>query len=577
MEETWEEAREETTITHLKNLMDSMDIGLEKAREASMLNTFKRKLKQLLPLTLSFAMFTANVDAAGRILFLPQDNRPVSYQQTVEVAEAAGFTLIYPDENILSRAPDTPGDADALLDFAETNAKNADAAVIATDALLYGGLIPSRKHHISEDKLKERVKRIEKLAEDNPKLKIYLFTSLMRTPKNGAAAGVEEPPYYMEKGESGFEYGADIFRYTSLLDKEEIEGLNADEKNEKDAIKKRLPNKIWNDWMGRREKNFNATLSLLELTKKGKVQALVIGRDDNAPLSETHRENRKLIEKADAARLPKNKFFSMAGIDEFNLLLLARAANDLNLSFPVVYVEYAKGVGGATVPDYSDAPIKETIAKEIAIAGGIETENIDNADVVLMVNSDYKGRTGAANVWNPKYTDFPNDGFSREGAEEFFEKVKEYTKNRYPVAIADIAFVNGADYFLMRNLRDNDMFYKIKAYAGWNTATNSAGCALAEGMFARTTPEDKKNYVLLRRYLDDWCYQTVVRTRMYELLYKRGEPDKYLHLDEAKERIEKETTLLMREFAKEQLPYSNILDNLKITLPWNRMFECKIE
>lgn len=538
---------------------------------------FKKKLKQFLPITLSFALFSANADAAGRILFLPQDNRPVSYQQTIEVAEAAGFKLIYPKESILSRGPDTPGDADALLDFVETNAKNADAAVIATDALLYGGLIPSRKHNISESKLRERVKRIEKLAEDNPRLKIYLFASLMRTPKNGAAAGVEEPAYYMEKNANGFEYGEGIFKYTALLDKEEIEGLTAEEKKEKENLKKQLPDAVLNDWMGRRNKNFKATLSLLELTKKGRVQAMVVGRDDNAPLSQTHRENRKLLQKAKEANLPEDKFISLAGIDEFNLLLLARAANNLKFNVPAVYVEYAKGVGGDTVPDYSDAPIAKTIEKEIAIAGGVETKTIENADVVLMVNSDYKGRTGAANVWNPKYTDFPNDGFSREGAVEFFEKVKEYTDKSYPVSIADIAFVNGADYFLMRNLRDNNMFYKIKAYAGWNTPTNSAGYALAEGMFATTTPKDKKNRVLLRRYLDDWCYQSVVRTRMYALLYERGEPDKYLHLGVAKERIEKETTLLMREFAKKELPYSDILDNLKITLPWNRMFECKIE
>lgn len=536
-----------------------------------------KSLKKILAVILSFSFFATSADAAGRILFLPQDNRPVSYQQTIEVAEAAGFTLIYPKENILSRDPYTPGDADALLDFVENNAKNADAAVIATDALLYGGLIPSRKHNISESKLKERVKRIEKIAEDNPNLKIYLFASLMRTPKNGDAAGVEEPAYYMEKNADGFEYGAGIFKYTALLDKEEIEGLTAEEKKEKENIKKQLPDSIWNDWMGRREKNFKATLSLLELTKKGKVRAMVVGRDDNAPLSETHRENRKLLQKVKEANLPGDKFLSLAGIDEFNLLLLARAANDIEYRVPVVYVEYAKGKGGDTVPAFSDVPISESIAKEIGIAGGVMTKNIENADVVLMVNTDFKGRTGAANEWNPKYTDFPNDGFEREGAVEFFEKVKEYTNKNYPVAIADIAYANGSDNFLMKNLRDNDMFYKIKAYSGWNTPTNSSGFVLASGMFVKSATEGKKNALLLRRYLDDWCYQSIVRTRMYEELYARGQGDRVLRLGDVKEQVEEETTILMREFAKKELPYSKVLDNFKVTLPWNRIFECKIE
>ena len=543
----------------------------------SIFNSLKNHLKKFLPLVFSITVATASAEAAGTILFLPQDNRPVSYQQTIEVAEYAGFKLIYPKENILSRGPDTPGNADALLKFTEANIKGADAAVIATDALLYGGLIPSRKHEISAEKLRERVKRIEKIAEDNPHTKIYLFASLMRTPKDGAAAGVEEPSYYLQKGPTGFEIGADIFRYTALCDKEEIEGLTDAEKAEKDEIIGRLPQPIWQDWMERRNKNFNATLSLLELTKKGAVEALVVGRDDNAPLSQTHLENRKLIKKANELNLPQNKFVSMAGIDEFNLLLLARAANELNRKVPSVYVEYARGKGGATIPAFSDVPISESITKEITIAGGVVVDRPNNADVVLMVNTDYEGRTGAANDWNPKYTDFPNDGFEREGATEFFDRVKSYANLGYPVAIADIAFANGADYYLMRNLRDNKMFYKIKAYAGWNTPTNSAGYAIAEAMFAKYTPEDKKNKILLRRYLDDWVYQTVVRTRIYGLLYHRGEPERYLHLDDAKTRIEEEATDLMWKFAKKELPHENAFDNFVVTLPWNRMFECKIE
>lgn len=542
-----------------------------------MFKIIKKELKKIIPMTLSLAIMASNADAAGKILFLPQDNRPVSYQQAIEVAESAGFKLIAPSEKILSRDPYISGDTDKLLKFAEENAKKADAAVIATDALLYGGLIPSRKHNVSESKLKERIKRIVKLAEDNPNLKIYLFASLMRTPKNGANAGNEEPKYYTEKSPSGFEIGADIFKYTSLVDKEEISGLTEEEKKEKKEIKNRLPEEEFNDWMERRRKNFNATLSLLELAKKGNAEVLVVGRDDNAPLSQTHLENRRLLQKAKEAKLPEDKFVSMAGIDEFNLLLLARATNDLSLRTPEVYVEYAEGTGANTIPAFSDSPIGESIKKEIIIAGGVMTSKIANADVVLMVNSDYKGRTGAANVWNPKYTDLPNDSFERPGTVEFFNKVKSYVDAGYNVSIADIVFANGADYFLMKNLRDNKMFYKIKAYAGWNTATNSSGSAIAQGMFATITPEDKKNNILLRRYMDDWIYQTIVRTRMHTLLCERGEEDKYLHLNEGKARIEKEATDLARQIAKEELPYTPLLDTFKLTCPWNRMFECKID
>ncbi|MBR3624564.1 MAG: DUF4127 family protein, partial [Selenomonadaceae bacterium] len=126
-------------------------------------------LKKLLLAVASIFFVASTADAAGKILFLPQDNRPVSYEQTIEVVRSAGYDLIVPGENILSRGPDTPGDTDALWAFVEKEAKNADAAVIATDALLYGGLIPSRKHNISIDELQRRVKRLTKLTEANPK------------------------------------------------------------------------------------------------------------------------------------------------------------------------------------------------------------------------------------------------------------------------------------------------------------------------------------------------------------------------------------------------------------------------
>ena len=533
-------------------------------------------LKKLLLVVASIFFVASTADAAGKILFLPQDNRPVSYEQTIEVVRSAGYDLIVPGENILSRCPDTPGDTDALWAFVEKEAKNADAAVIATDALLYGGLIPSRKHNISIDELQRRVKRLTKLTEANPKLKLYLFTSLMRTPKNGAAAGVEEPAYYSEKGPTGFEYGADIFRLTELLDKEDIEGLNESEKVEKNEIKARLPQNIWRDWMGRREKNFGATEALLELTKKGSVQVLVLGRDDNAPLSQTHWENRRIMNRAKKLNIPPDRFQSMVGIDEFNLILLARLTNDLTGKKPKVYVEYAKGVGGKTVPAFSDEPIETTIKDEVLITGGVMTHDIKKADVVLMVNTDIKGRTGAADEWNPKYTDLPNDSFERPGAAEFFSRVKKYADKGYPVAIADIAFFNGSDNFLMRNIRDNKLFFKLASYSGWNTPTNSTGFVLASAMFAKTTPKEARERVLLRRYLDDWVYQANVRGAMSTRLYERDQGERVLHLNDTTGDFAKETSQMMRDFAKTNLPDFKTKDKIEVFFPWNRLFECGI-
>lgn len=62
-----------------------------------------------------------------------------------------------------------------------------------------------------------------------------------------------------------------------------------------------------------------------------------------------------------------------------------------------------------------------------------------------------------------------------ENTQHFVRMVDAAVAAGYPVGIADIAFSNGADNALMNRLRSAGLLYKIRAYTGWNTATNSTG------------------------------------------------------------------------------------------------------
>ena len=84
---------------------------------------------------------------AEKILFIPHDDRPISYHQTVQVVEAAGYEMILPPKELLSNATNM-GHPDELWQWLFENAPAANSAVIASDSLLYGGLIPSRKHEV---------------------------------------------------------------------------------------------------------------------------------------------------------------------------------------------------------------------------------------------------------------------------------------------------------------------------------------------------------------------------------------------------------------------------------------------
>ena len=82
------------------------------------------------------------------------------------------------------------------------------------------------------------------------------------------------------------------------------------------------------------------------------------------------------------------------------------------------------------------------------------------------------------------------------------------------MSVADIKYANGADNALMNILEQKNLLFRLKAYSGWNTATNSTGFALGTGMLARKMTNAAKNHLLTVRYLDDWAYQANVRAQV---------------------------------------------------------------
>ena len=526
-----------------------------------------KKIFFLLMLAIIFSLPTKTQAAGETILFIPHDDRPISYHQTVGVVRAAGYEMILPPQELLNSATDM-GHPDELWQWLFENAPAASSAVIASDSMLYGGLIPSRKHEVSEEVLNSRLKKFEELKRKNPGLQIYVFDSLMRTPEMGFKGNIEEPEYHEI-------YGADLFAYTKLLDKREISKLTKADENYLAYLEKKIPADIWADWISRRQKNLSATKTLMDYTRDNVIDYLILGRDDNAPLCQTHRENRELLAYAEKNNLPKTKFQSMPGIDEFNILLLNRAINDINGDIPFVNVFYNRGKGGDTVPAFSDEKISASVDAAITIAGGLRVPDPARADFVLMVNTDKKGKT----LWGHNPFPIGNNTIptSKPSSDTkfFAKKVENYIEKNYPVGIADVNFANGSDNALMKLLNEKNLLFKLQAYSGWNTATNSTGFAIGTGMLAKKMSETAKNEVLATRYLDDWAYQANARTIVgNEIMENFGDETIYLQLRDKLSWAENRNTELMREFAAKNLP--QITKKFTVKNPWLRMFECDI-
>ena len=497
-----------------------------------------------------------------KIVFIPHDSRPISSKQTAEVVRRVGYDVVVPPAELLGNREDW-GHPDELWTWVDATLAQpgVKAAVISSDAMIYGSLVGSRKHSCTRAQVLARAARFAELQRTHPRIPLYVFGSIMRTPRSGEASGHEEPEYYRR-------YGADIFRYTLLRDKEEVEGLTRRERKEYDFLGRLIPKEALADWMGRREKNYAVNEYLIDLLRKrGTFRYLTLGRDDNAPFSQTHLESRHLTEAG--ADLGKSRFQTMAGIDEIALLMLTRAVNEQRNEIPFVYPCYNWGRGADTVPAYSDEKISTSVSDAVLAAGGMLVRAPENADVVLTLNTNPDGRTYEANA-------VMNDGALREGTMYFADLVADYVAKGYPVAVADIAFANGADNALMAELQRRGLLYKIQAYAGWNTPTNSSGFALGEGMLVRHMDGDSVDHLLTTRYLDDWAYQANIRnTIARQLTWLRGDGF-YGSLGTKMDAVSMRSSRMMNRFIEENLPPIAEVDTVTVTFPWNRMFEADI-
>lgn len=525
-------------------------------------------LKQLLCLFLMMiVVYVPNVVFASlnkTIIFVPHDNRPISFKQTADNIRDLGYEVLTPPEELLGNRENPYAKPEELSKWVIENAKKADAAVISSDSMVYGSLVASRKHNLSEDVVLARVHNFEKIRQANPNMKLYVFGSIMRTPQTSEASGSEDANYYTQ-------YGTDIARYTALTDKLEQDGLTHKERKQLQQYEQKIPKAALDDWLSRRQGNFLVSKNLIDLARNDVITYLALGCDDNAKYSQTNKERRALDNYG--SDLGELKYQSVAGIDEIGYVLLTRAVNNLQGDIPFVSVHYAKGTGENTIPAYSNEPIKNSIATHIKMAGGMKVNSDKRADLVFMVNTNFDGTTGAANDLNNVY--IPNENII-----DFVNMVDEAVQANKKVGIGDITFGNGSDNALMFSLYGKNLLDKLNAYSGWNTPTNSTGYALAMGMGANYTDRVGILKMLEVRYLDDWLYQANIRQAVANRLNSMPGEGDYGNTKTRTLPAEKLATealqKMIADYGLEKFEGQSYVADAQIRFPWQRMFEADI-
>ena len=176
----------------------------------------------------------------------------------------------------------TPASFEEIRGFLLENIQKANAAVISVDTLLYGGLIPSRLHRLSEETVHERLMLLKTLRELNPDIKLYAFQCIMRCPKYSSSD--EEPDYYED-------FGKEIHHIGRLT---HLEKLGMGEAEELAALKEKVDPAALKDYLGRREFNGNFNIRTLELVEDGTIDFLVIPQDDSAKYGYTAMDQQRV-------------------------------------------------------------------------------------------------------------------------------------------------------------------------------------------------------------------------------------------------------------------------------------------
>lgn len=505
----------------------------------------------------SIVVLFANTVQAKKltIIYIPLDDRPVCNAYVQQTMEATGCKLILPPTKYLASHTEQ-GNPDKIWEWLSKKAPKADAAVISTDSLIYGGLVASRTHQLSESQLEARVKRLADLKHSLP-IKLYAFSTVMRTPRS--SNGLVEPLYYSKIGPA-------IFTYSQLLDKLDQGKLSIMEQLTFQALERNLMKAELGDWLERRKKNFNTNLALTYLSRNGKFHYLAIGKDDNAPLSATHMEARNL--NRSTFDMSIDDYQLLDGVDQLGLLLLTRAYNELHGTTPNVYALYSEGVGQATLPQYSDSRLQDSVPSQIIAAGANIAPSFAAADLVLALNTPVDGIVKDSTADDNKF-------FANQANKNFINVIALALAEGHKVSLADISYSNGADNGFMHTLSKSIKLDKLAAYNGWNTADNAIGYAISQGILAKDMNEKDRLRLLRQRLIDDWFYQSNARFKISSALEKHKREDLKYALGNAEKTILKSVTVDCKNLAKR---YTITKDSkFSLSFPWHRLFEVNIE
>ncbi|CAM3220152.1 DUF4127 domain-containing protein [Paenibacillus lupini] len=507
-----------------------------------------------------------------QVAYLPLDERPCNVQYPLELARLAGMTVNSPSIRILGQKKQ-PAEHTAIEQWLLGAAEDAEALIVSIDMLVYGGIVPSRLHHFTQEEALAKLQLLRELKAACPSLKIFGTNLIMRTPSYDSDD--EEPSYYAQ-------YGKLIYQYSWLQDKRTHHPLQTSEQADWDHVQKAIPTLVLEEHLNRRSVNAAVNEASIMLVQENVLDMLIIPLDDNAEFGFTASERNNLIALADSLNL-NDRIHIYPGADEAGCTLMSRVFCDLHHFEPELYVRYSSTLGPSIIPSLEDRTLGESVKAHVTAAGGFIGDSASEADLILMVHSPANGQNAIAGGSTP-VCERHRSYFSEINPREFTTALRRYLGKGKAVALADVATLNGSDHSLMQSLSTLGLLGSIHAYAGWNTSGNTLGTVIAHGIIEsyymrqpQADSEARGRYsreFYIQRLVEDWGYQSIARSQIHTA-HLPAIGGTYFDIsgqyDQVVELVRSMLTVFTSKYLKDLQPERIQLCDLR--MPWKRMFE----
>ncbi len=416
-----------------------------------------------------------------KLILIPLDTRPPCQKMVIDAGKMAGVQIITPPSEIMDYYT-RQGDTKEIQKWLMDNIDKSDGIIVSIDQLLHGGLLASRESGTKQDESQILLKFMRDLkikAKDKP---IYAFNVLPRI----------TPPPTLESDSKKMIKISRLIDEISIFENEDDIKLLAD-------LKEDIKQEDLDIYLDLFRRNTALNKELINLAKEGIITKLVIGQDDGEDFGIPNMEKKSLVNYVHSLGISNDVVMITKGADEVALSLLANFVQMKENYQPKVYVEYNDEKAMRTVMPFMAGSVGSTVEEKLVMANAKKVNSPQEAGLILYVF-----------IGNDE-----NMFTQRQSA----LKIKKYLEQGKKVALVDLSKHFSANEVLFPTLLKEDVpINELTSYAGWNTASNSIGTALANAVIYKAirptfnttndmlAVEYNRLNINYERFLEDYYY-----------------------------------------------------------------------